>query len=262
MTKSQRIALQADWWPAACRAQGWSTNDRDLRLRVCAWCVSLVNPSQAELLAAIQSDLQPDRQLKSTNDLDAREDIDRVKACLGMLADDLQKTAEVGHPEIGSARRKRDVIRDHLKCLALYEPHPRRFLASLVNDMFNHGQPGVTIKDLTDDPHIRAGGKESPSDLKRLVMRLAQIVNDKRNVNLFAPAWMHLEQAEPLTGHTMKTIAGARCDCAECRARQTFAHWSPEGPENWQDFDPELEPLNAADPDLGYDAGEALPSEF
>ena len=23
MTKGQSIALQADWWPAACRSQGW-----------------------------------------------------------------------------------------------------------------------------------------------------------------------------------------------------------------------------------------------
>ena len=255
MTERQRIALQADWWPAACRSQGWRVGDRELRLRVCAWAVSLVNPSQIELLNAINSDETPKRWLGSTNDLDNKSDVDRVKNCLGMLADDLKQTAEVGNPNFGSARRKRDVIRGHLKCLALFESKPKRFLASLVEDMFNHGRPGVTIKDLTDEPNFKAGGKESPSDLSRLVMRLAAIVNEKRNLNALAPAFAHLQGTIPMTIHEMKITAGVPCDCAFCKKLDAAGKGPILPPlpavENWGDFDPELEPATAADPELG-----------
>lgn len=253
MTKGQRIALQADWWPAACRTQGWKASDRELRLRVCAWAVSLPDPTQLDLLEAINSDRTPARWLESCNDLDNKEDVDRVKACLGMLADKLAATREVGRPQFGSARRKRDVIRASLKCLALFEVHPKRFLASLVSDMFNHGQPGVTIRDLTDDPNIRRGGSEGPSDLGRLVMRLAQIVNDKRNQNLLSPAYHHMQGTEPLRIHEMKLIAGVPCDCAICRklTRPIVPPLPEPVDENWGDFDPELDPGTGADPELG-----------
>ena len=247
MTKGQRIALQADWWPAAARAQGWPVADRKVRLRVCMWAVSLQNPSQLELLAAINSDRLPERWLDSTNDLDNGGDVDRVKACLGMLADRLKDTGEVGRPAFGSARRKRDLIRDHIKCLALFESHPRRLLAALVNDLFNHGRPGLTIRDLTDDAHPRANGTEGPSDLQRLLMRLAQIVNDRRRANVLVPAYKHLHGAEPLTIHEMKWTVGAFCDCKICSDMRA-AHSpllpplpAPAAAENWTDFDPELE---------------------
>ena len=129
MTKSQRITLNADWWPAACRTQGWNSGDRELRLRVCSWAVSLENPTQAELLEAIHSDRVPAGMLTSCNDLNNRGDIDRVKACLGMLADNVKRTLEVGQPHYGSARRKRDLIRAHIKCLGLFEARPRAFVA-------------------------------------------------------------------------------------------------------------------------------------
>lgn len=245
MTPKQRITLQADWWPAACRAQGWKVNDRELRLRVCAWAVSLSNPTQIDLLEAIRSDRQPARRLESTNDLDNGPDVDRVKACLGMLADDLKQTGEVGRPKFGSARRKRDLIRSHLKCLALFQEHPRRFLTSLVSDMFNHGRPGVTIRDLTDDPKIKAGGFEGPSDLQRLLMRLSKIVNDKRNTNEFAATYKHLKHYDPLTIHEMKWEAGVECDCKSCRGLRARGRAPVLPPlpvdENWHDFEPELE---------------------
>ena len=253
MTKGQRIALQADWWPAACRVQGWKTSDRDLRLRVCAWAVSLENPTQLDLLEAIKSDRTPDRWLESCNDLDNKEDVDRVKACLGMLADQLKSAGEVGRPQFGSARRKRDVIRSSLKCLALFETHPKRFLASLVADMFNHGRPGVTIRDLTDHPNIRRDGTEGPSDLGRLVMRLAAVVNDKRNLNVLVLDYRRMQGTAPLTIHEMKLIAGVPCDCAICRklTRPIIPILPEPIAENWSDFDPELEPAAVADPDLG-----------
>ena len=259
MTPRQRITLQADWWPAACRVQGWKVSDRDLRLRVCAWAVSLENPTQLSLLEAVRSDRQPARRLDSTNDLDNGPDVDRVKASLGMLADDLRSTGEIGKPQLGAGRRKRDLIRSHLKCLALFESHPRRFLASLVNDMFNHGRPGLTIKDLTDDPKIKAGGFEGPSDLQRLLMRLSQIVNDKRNANEFAPAYVHLKHPVPLTIHEMKWEAGVECDCKPCRIRRKngLGPILPPLPveENWQDFDPELETVTDEFGGTSNDAG-------
>ena len=244
MTAKQRIALQADWWPAACEKQGWKASDRALRLRVCAWAVSLDNPSQLSLLTAINSDATPARWLESCNDLDNKEDIDRVKSCLGMLADNLKKTGEVGRPAFGSARRKRDVIRASLKCLALFEPYPKHFLAALVNDMFNHGRPGVTIRDLTDDVNIHQDGTEGPSDLDRLVMRLAAVVNAKRNQNKLAPAYMRLQGTEPMTIHEMKLSAGVACDCAIC-AKLKHRPLLPPLPaeENWADFEPELETI-------------------
>jgi len=240
MTSKQRIALNADWWPAACRAQGWSPNDRAFRLRACSFAVSLINPTQFELVTAIRSNAVPARPISSTNDLNAREDVDRVKACLRMLADRVTGADEVGRPQLGSARRQRDVIRDHLKCLGLYVAQPRRYLAQLVADLFNHGQPGVTMQDLTDDPNLRPDGSEGPSDLHRLVMRLAAVVNQKRNENLLLPAWAELQRPEPLTGHEMKLLAGARCACAICKRDKKPAPLVPRL-ENWSDFEPELE---------------------
>jgi hypothetical protein len=87
MTTRQRIALQTDWWPAACRAQGWNASDRALRLRVCAWAVCLTQPTQLELLEAIRSGRAPARQLASTNELDSTDDVDAVRYGLALLAD-------------------------------------------------------------------------------------------------------------------------------------------------------------------------------
>lgn len=247
MTTNQRIALQAEWWPAACSAQGWRVNDRDLRIRVCAWAVSLANPDQLALLEAINSDRTPARFLESTNDLDSKEDIDAVKACLGMLADNLQRTREVGQPHYGAARRKRDVIRAHLKCLALFEPHPRRFLAHLVRDMFGARLgPDVTIRELTDDGKF-------PSNLQRLLMRVSQIVNDKRKANQLVPAYKHLQGTEPMSIHEMKLTAGVTCDCAVCEKIRAKSR-KPVlpailAPENWSDLEPELESAGAGGSD-------------
>jgi hypothetical protein len=257
MTNNQRIALQADWWPAACRAQGWKASDRALRLRVCSWAVSLENPTQLMLLDAINSDRTPVRALESTSDLDNKADVDRVKACLGMLADSVKLTGEVGQPQFGSARRKRDVIRSQIKCLALFEAQPKRYVATLIQDMFAAKLGGdVTIKELTDvSPGKFPNGGERPSDLNRLLMRLSQIVNDKRNQNELQPAYKQLQGTQPLTIHEMKITAGVVCDCKYCtslRARPG-APLLPPLPveENWSDFDPELDPAGVADCELG-----------
>jgi hypothetical protein len=274
MTPRQRIALQADWWPAACRTQSWKTSDRNLRLRVCMWAVSLENPTQLSLLEAINSDRQPVRWLESTNDLDSTADVDRVKACLGMLADKLKETGEVGRPEIGRARRLRDVIRDHIKCLALYHPRPRAYVAEIIDDKFNSWRkygPPLTIKDLTDDLIVRKDKKtgepkEIPSQLDQLVMRLAAVVNAKRNENKLVPAYAHLQGPYALTIHEMKITAKVPCTCAECcrlRARGLIpALLPPVEVESWSDFDPELETANCADPELGNIQSEESKNPF
>lgn len=234
MTNNQRIKLQGVWWPAACRAQGWRASDRALRLRVCAWAVSLVNPTQLELLRAIESDQVPKRILESTSDLDNTGDIDRVKKCLAMLTDDVAQTMEVGKSELGDARRKRDLIRDRVKCLGLFVAQPRRFVASLIEDMFNHGRPGVTIRDLRDEPVIRRGGFEGPSELKRLLMRLSQVVNDKRREALQPGTNL------PMTIHEMNVKAGARCYCRQCQhAAGGNQRTELVAEEDWTDFEPE-----------------------
>lgn len=249
MTPRQRIKLQSEWWPAACRAQGWKVGDRALRLRVCSWAVSLANPSELELLRAIASEDAPPRDLASTSQLDSKRDVDRVKSCLLMLAASIKAADEVGRPQLGSARRKRDVVRSHLKCLGLYVERPRQFLASLVADMFNRGQPGLTIQDLRDEPTFR-DGKEGPSELDRLVMRMSALVNQRRNENVLVGAWSQHQGVEPLTGHEMKVLAGVFCACAQCRAAGKRPLLPPLE-EDWTDFEPE-----SAEPECVLTPGE------
>ena len=245
MTKQQRIALQSNWWPAACRAQGWKVGDRDLRLRVCSWAVTLENPTWLELLEAINSDRTPERQLTSTNDLNNKEDVDRVKACLGMLADNTQATGEVGHPEIGRARRLRDIIRDQIKCIGIYQTRPAAYVAEIVNDKFNRAKrmETLTIQDLTDDPIILRDGREIPSQLDQLVMTLGGCLNGSGK----GKARLGFRVAAGHTLHEMKTLAGVRCDCRECGGRIPSAAVVHDvckkaaAEEDWTDFEPEPE---------------------
>jgi len=253
MTPRQRITLQADWWPAACRAQGWKVSDRDLRLRVCAWAVNLQNPTQLELLEAINSDRTPPRQLESTNDLDNGADVDRVKACLGMLADKMKETGEVGRPEIGRARRLRDVIRDQIKCLGVYIPKPRAFVAEIINDKFNRAGrlKTLTVRDLTDDPIILRDGREIPSQLDQLVYTLGACLNGSGKLRGGKRARLGLRVEAGDTLHEMKMKAGVRCDCATGDHRHHALIPPLPVEESWADFDPELEPAGVADCELG-----------
>ncbi len=254
MTQKQRISLQADWWPAACRSQGWNPKDRDLRMRVCAWAVSLENPSQLELLNAINSELAPSRPLVSTNDLDNGKDVDRVKACLGMLADDTKAADEVGRPELGSARRKRDVIRDLVKCVGVYHERPRAYLASIIDDKFNSWRkygPKLTIRDLTDELIIIKGGREIPSQLDQLIYTLSACLNGSGKLRGGKRSRLGFRVAAGQTLHEMKSAAGVFCDCAEC-AKQQRRPLVPALEENWSDFEPEVE-LAEASQDLEED---------
>ncbi|MES1180829.1 MAG: hypothetical protein ABUL66_03105 [Verrucomicrobiota bacterium] len=149
------------------------------------------------------------------------------------------------------------------KCLALYHPRPRTYVAEIINDKFNSWRkygPPVGIKDLTDDLIVRKDKKtgqlkEIPSQLDQLVMRVAAVVNQKRNENVLMPAYAYLQGTEPLTIHEIKLTAGVPCACAECSRRRSRglipALVPPVKMKSWSDFDPELETANCADPELG-----------
>jgi len=100
MTTGQRIHLMADLWPAACREQGWNTEDRDLRLKV--------------LSEALR------RPLTSANEVGGNDEFDLVKSHLKTLANSLNGAMESIDPNIGRARRLRKKIIELVRCLNLY----------------------------------------------------------------------------------------------------------------------------------------------
>lgn len=173
----------ADWWPKACAAQSWKSSDRALRMRVLSEAVK--------------------REITSANDLNSREDIDAVKAHLGMLADQVAETMETDHPEIGQARRVLANIQDfYLPCLAVYlEPptldHARNYALAIVKDKVKRG-PGVLPLALAN---------LSPQNLEHLQMTLARTIQTKRK-----------KSGDSL--HTMKIKAKVKCTCAQCEPRK------------------------------------------
>lgn len=66
MTDKQQLWFNASLWPAACRAQGWKTNDRALKLRVVG-----------EILG---------RQIGTTKEVEPKQEFDRLKDRLQALA--------------------------------------------------------------------------------------------------------------------------------------------------------------------------------
>jgi hypothetical protein len=201
MTPNQRITLMADWWPRACRSQGWKASDRELRL--------------AELSKAVG------RELNSASDLNSTTDIDAVKAHLAALSDNLPAVLKHETPGEDRAVRLRHSIRDQLKCLALYvdgKTAAEKYLAELIKDKFKHGSRGVhtpalTIDDLSAEPiHFSRNGvlREIPSQLDQIVMTLARAIQAKR-------------KAAGDTIHTMKLRAGLRCDCRQCNPPRRVA---------------------------------------
>lgn len=213
MTKSQRITLMADWWPAACRTQGWNVNDRQRRMD--------------ELSRAVG------RPLASANELNSTSDVDAVKAHLGMLADNVAATIETDHPEQGRARRLRITIREQLKCLGIYlssevgrvtpcAPSPaEQYLAEIIKDKFKHGSRAMplTIDDLNADPitaRNRFGGESNiPSQLDQVIMTLARSIQAKR-------------KAAGHSIHEMKKAAGVPCHCSACTRPPRTALPAPE----------------------------------
>ncbi len=244
MNEKQRKAFHRYWWPPAAKALGVKAGDRNMKLRVCMWALEFKNPSQLDLLDAIRSDRTPKRWLESTDDLTDEDEITHVKKCLGMLADNVSETNEVGHPEINKARQKRDVIRDLTKCIGLYHPRPRAYVAEILNDKFNswrrYGTP-LTIKDLTDDPIFLKDGRELPSQLDQLVYTLSACLHGSGKMRGGKKSRLGFRVVAGDTVHEMKMKAGVRCDCATGDHRQQALLPPLPVEENWADFDPELE---------------------
>ena len=119
MTSNQRISILAQRWPAACHTQGWDPKDRAKRIEVISHAVG--------------------RHVSSLNDLDNADDIDRVFAHLGMLADSLAATVEVVHPETGKIRRLRWQIGQLSNQLG------RIYALNIMRDRFGRSQ----VEDLT-----------------------------------------------------------------------------------------------------------------
>lgn len=231
MTDNQRTNIMAYWWPAAARAQGWKAADRARRLRVLSVAVSFPPGYFTTVLDArsvIEGGVELKRDLVSASELNSREDVDRVKALLFFLADRVQGAHEMDHPEEGTARRTREVIAEHLQCLALYPleaPMGRAgaeaLMAELIADMFNKAAKinRLTLDDLSDKPQFyrRKGSSElheGPSQLDRLVMRLSALLNGKQGYRNGAGHSLH----------TMRLAAGLKCDCSACcRARITVS---------------------------------------
>jgi hypothetical protein len=242
MTKSQMIALRADWWPAACRAQGWKISDDFLRLRVLSVAVSYPPrsfPTILDALAAINSGQPVARNLESSKELDSRADVDRVKALLLFLAGDLKAAQEMDHAEEGDARRSRHVIvEERLRCLALYPLEKpmgmagaQALLAELLKDMFNKGRrfEKITVDDLSEAPQFyrRKGSSdlhEGPSQLKRLLMRLDGLLHTNKKPN--GPQGYRVKAGHSL--HDMRLAAGLRCDCRYCCLARRQSSAPPE----------------------------------
>ena len=236
MTDAQRTTIMADWWPAAARAQGWKTSDRELRLRVLSVAVSFPPGhfnSVLEARDAILGDVELARSLESASQLNSREDVDRVKVLLFFLADRVQGAHEMDHPEEGTARRVREVIGEHLKCLALYPLEQpmgtagaQALMAELIADMFNRAQKvnRLTLEELSDKPQFyrRKGSSqlhEGPSQLERLMMRLSQLLHQNKKPN--GPQGYRVKAGHSL--HDMRLAAGLECSCARCCRRRARA---------------------------------------
>jgi hypothetical protein len=125
MTTKQRMSILLDWWPAACNARGWDPKDRDLRLRVVSDAVG--------------------RELDTMSTLNNTTDIDKVKAHLGYLADQVDATIETDHPELGDRRRLLWLIGRHSQALSRSSA-PLAYAAAIARDRFGHAR----LDDLSD----------------------------------------------------------------------------------------------------------------
>lgn len=259
MTTPQRITMMAEWWPAACRGQGWKASDRNLRLRVISVAVSFSMGhfnNILDCLAVINSSEPLRTEITSASQLNQTDDVDRVKALLLFLAGNLKATQELDNHE-GSARRTRHVIvQERLRCLALYpltEPMglagAEKLLAKLLRDFVNKGRrfETVTLDDLSEDPQFyrRKGSTdwhEGPSQLQRVIMRLDALLN----TNNKKTGKQGYRAAAGHSLHDMKTAAGLPCDCAGiCRVKAMHQAAVPAGAD---EAETAVEMLEEGDP--------------
>lgn len=199
MTKKQRIFLMADLWPAACRAQGWDAQDRDLRLQVLSEAVGRTVGSAAELGAAA--------------------DFDAVKGRCLALAGNVQGALEESDPSVGLARRLRQRILETVRCLNLYgagEAVARRIIA----DGTHHAGIEREAFDRMPLPRILEGLpargrlvrdrngrlREGVSPLMQVLRTLSRELNGRRGWRARAGDSLH----------AMRLKAGLECHCRDC----------------------------------------------
>lgn len=241
MTQAQRFMLFIDdpkrghvsLFTQACRAQGWDAKNRNIRLRVFGVAVSFPKGHFKNILEALREITSGEplkREITSASQLDARDDVDRVKALCLFLAGDIEGTQELANNE-GSARRTRHVIvTERLKCLALYPIEQpmgmagaQLLLEKLLRDFVNKGRKfeTVTLDDISDEPQMyrRKGSSElheGPSQLQRVIMRLDGMLNTNKKPN--GPFGYRVKAGHSL--HEMKIAAGIYCGCATiCRPK-------------------------------------------
>jgi hypothetical protein len=150
VTTKQRIAILADWWPAACQAQHWDPKDRPLRLQTISQAIG--------------------RTIYTMADLDNAADIDQVKAYLKLLADDLDGAHESGNPDPGERRRLLWLIRRHSAALAIGDRQSAMSYAlALARDKYHITEGFSVLEDL------------STEQLRQLMMTLwARLVSQRR----------------------------------------------------------------------------------
>ena len=109
-------------------------------------------------------------------------------------------------------------------------------MAELIADMFHRAQKvnRLTLEDLSDKPQFyrRKGSSqlhEGPSQLERLVMRLAALLNGKQGYRNEAGHSLH----------DMRLAAGLECGCAACCRQRRTRLVLPAVPV--LEFDPETE---------------------
>lgn len=133
MTKPQRITLMADWWPAACTAQGWNPNDRARRLEVLSQAVG--------------------RPLNSANDLDRLTDIDAVKSHLLALSQPANLDAQVAQANMPKTRL--------LHAIRAFNFHPNYVAAILAQRFHQTDLENLDLKQLTQLRNTLAARKNS-----------------------------------------------------------------------------------------------------
>ena len=224
MTTSQRIFLMADLWPAACRAQGWNEQDRELRLNVLTEAVG--------------------RPLASANDIDAKGEFDAVKAHLRLLANRLQGAMESDDPNIGRARRLRRKLIDIVRCLNLYadgEAIARRIIADgtrwagAERAAFEEMPLTRIIEAL--DASTRYERSERTGRLEPKLSRLDQVIRTLSRELNGRRGWRN-RAGDSL--HDMYLKAGLECPCREC------SMWKVEvrtQAEEVPELDPEMVPF-------------------
>jgi hypothetical protein len=245
ITKKQRVALMAQLWPDACEAQGWDREDDARRYEVFAAALGQL-PRYAAILR--------ERGEIHTGDLDPHEGFTVLKNHLLMLAGNLKGAVKTEQINVQLREAVTYRIEEHLRCLALFPlPAPighdgaEALANKLAGDLAWAGRAkGVEFRewrelDAERRVRLRDGEpQESPSDLERLLMNLARIVNDRRGT-------------AGLTIHEMNVRADLKCSCALCtkprRRRGVIA--ADRRPEPVAPPAPEPEPAmaGAQDPD-------------